>query len=347
MKRIAKILSSIVVFAILFGGTTAVLQGKSVDGIFDYTRKIDGFYAEPENSLDVVCVGSSNGFCNIGAMELWENYGIPAYYFGNGNQTPQESLFYLQEVYKTQNPSVIMLEMHRFTAITSYETVNPYFEWNMGGIPWSVDKLKYMNNLPEDERWMGYFDIGVFHSRWKELTKVDFTYPFTGNHVRNIYKGSTVAFIEGGRSNVEGLSPIEEVRFDIRDGSVISNENRVWLEEFITCAQAHGSEVVLFYAPLPEDYNLDLEDDVRKIAEKYGVELWAYVDPADYGLDYYKDYMDNGHMNLNGQEKFAEIIGERLVDTFELTNKRESPEYAYYEEDYQKYMNDISVRRQN
>lgn len=340
-----KVIVSILVFGIFFVIISAILRGKSVEGIFDYTRKIDGFYEEPKESLDVVVIGSSNAFCNIGAMELWENFGIPAYLFANGNQTAEESLFYLQEVYKTQTPKVVMLEMHRFKDATDTETINPYFEWNMSGIPWSKEKVEFMNKIPKDDRWMAFLDIGVFHSRWKELSKLDFTYPFTAKE-RNIYKGSTVVFVSGGLDNVEGAS-IEDVSFDIRDGSVLTAENKDYLEKFISCAKEHGSEVVLFYAPVPWNYNLDLEDDVRKIGEKYDTELWAYGNPADYGLDYFDDYMDSGHMNLHGQEHFTQIIGERLVETFDLPDRREEPNWSYYEADYQKYLNEIQAAQQN
>lgn len=258
MQKIVKILFSLSVIIVFFCVSSAILRGKSVEGIFDYTRKIDEFYAEPLDALDVIVIGSSNAFCNVGAMELWENYGIPTYLFANGNQTPEESLFYLQEVYKTQKPKVIMLEMHMFTSAATSEFINPYFEWNMNGIPWSLEKANFMKKLPD-----------------------------------------------------------------------------------LSCAKENGSDVVLFYAPLLGNHSLDLEDDVRSIAQNYNIELWAYRDPADYELDYFYDYMDSGHMNLTGQEKFTQIIGKRLVETFGLPDRRTDPNWKYYAEDYQTYLAQI------
>ena len=106
-------------FVILFCLISDIMYKKGLYGIWDYTRKIDGFYEEPENSLDVVTIGSSLAFCNINAMELWNEFGIPNYIFGNGNQAAEVSYYYLQETFKRQNPKVILLEGTLFKSSAS------------------------------------------------------------------------------------------------------------------------------------------------------------------------------------------------------------------------------------
>ncbi len=83
-KRVAARIICIVVF-FLFIGT--VLDGMSkiicAKFIGDSTTIVDGFYAEKKNDIDLVVIGSSNSFCTVDPLVLYEEYGIAAYDFGS------------------------------------------------------------------------------------------------------------------------------------------------------------------------------------------------------------------------------------------------------------------------
>ena len=78
---------------------------------YDTTRKVEGFYAEEENSLDFVFVGSSQMFTTVVPAVLWEEYGMTSYDFGANEQPMYLSYYYIKEALKYQNPKAIVLEV--------------------------------------------------------------------------------------------------------------------------------------------------------------------------------------------------------------------------------------------
>ena len=65
----------IMTFAVL-GITQEILKAKFVQ---DSTTIVDGFYAEQKNDIDVLFLGSSNCFCTVDPVVLYEEYGIAFY----------------------------------------------------------------------------------------------------------------------------------------------------------------------------------------------------------------------------------------------------------------------------
>ena len=88
-----------VVFFFLFIGFVLGITGKIVRAKFtgDSTTIVDGFYAEKKNDIDVIVIGSSNSFCTVNPLVLYEEYGIAAYDFGSSSQPMNISELYLKE----------------------------------------------------------------------------------------------------------------------------------------------------------------------------------------------------------------------------------------------------------
>ena len=61
----------------------------------------------------------------------------------------------------------------------------------------------------------------------------------------------------------------------------------------------------------------------REIAEEYGVEFIDYNEYYDeIGIDFQNDFGDIGHLNYLGNRKFTSVLGEHLVDEYNLTDRR-------------------------
>ena len=89
---------------LLLGGLTVLLKDRRVTFDYDTTRKVKGFYAEEENSLDFVFVGSSQMFTTVVPAVLWQEYGITSYDFGANEQPMYLSYYYIKEALKYQDP---------------------------------------------------------------------------------------------------------------------------------------------------------------------------------------------------------------------------------------------------
>ena len=102
-----------------------------------------GFYAEEDDTLDVILIGSSPVYPFYSAPKLWGEYGIAAYPLSSHVQRPSAALPLVKEAYKTQSPEVFVFEMRMYT-MEDGDMVN-----NMAYARGVTDNLKYSWNRIE------------------------------------------------------------------------------------------------------------------------------------------------------------------------------------------------------
>ena len=76
----------------------------------DGNRMMETFYAQPENSIDVLVVGSSHTFIDVNTGVLWEDFGIPSFVIGGSLQPFWNSYYFIKEALNYQHPRMIVLE---------------------------------------------------------------------------------------------------------------------------------------------------------------------------------------------------------------------------------------------
>ncbi len=74
-KNIIKITAFILIFVVGFMIMCSILSFKYIDGIFP----MEMFYEQPEDSIDILVLGSSHSFEGINTAVLWDEYGYAAY----------------------------------------------------------------------------------------------------------------------------------------------------------------------------------------------------------------------------------------------------------------------------
>ncbi len=176
VSRMAAVSSFLVVMGLALTMAGAVVRAKFMG---DSTTIVNGFYVEKRNDIDMVVLGSSNSFCTVNPLILYEEYGIAAYDFGSSSQPMHISVLYLKEALKTQKPKVVALEVNMLAGSSISSKNEAAFRWGFTDIPLSVDKLKciYQSVDAVDADFFSYvFPIFRYHDRWKELSKLDYTY---------------------------------------------------------------------------------------------------------------------------------------------------------------------------
>ena len=143
----------------------SILSIKSYHGV----NQKDGLYWQPEDSIDVVMMGTSHVNCNINTALLWEMYGIAAYDYSGAEQPLWMTYHYLKEFYKYQNPKVVIVDMYapaRFKEDYQYD----WMAENVYGMRFSLNKLQMLSASVEPERLHEYFpSFAVYHSRYDDL----------------------------------------------------------------------------------------------------------------------------------------------------------------------------------
>ena len=71
---------------------------------------IDGFYAEPEDTIDVIFLGSSHANAAFAPAQMWREQGFTGYVLYSWSQPMWVSYHYAVEAFKRQTPRVVVLE---------------------------------------------------------------------------------------------------------------------------------------------------------------------------------------------------------------------------------------------
>ena len=162
--------------------------------------------------------------------------------------------------------------------------------------------------------------------KWSELTATDFEHVFSRDRVTvNGYYMRTDVLPEGPFPDPTPLADY-----------TLPETSMEYLSRIVDLCRENDIELVLIKAPTLYPYWYEQWDDqVRDFAEANGVPYINYIYLRDQiGLDMSADTYDAGlHLNLSGAEKFADYIGEYLVNHYELTDFRQVVDVAQMWED--------------
>lgn len=316
--RMKKRLFAIVVFFLMtfavLGITQEILKAKFVQ---DSTVIVDGFYAEKKNDIDVLFIGSSNCFCTIDPLVLYEEYGITAYNFASSSQSMDISLLYLKEALKRQKPKVVALEVNYIPGQIVSDLGEDSIMWGLTDMPLTFDKLKCLYQLlgKVDEDYLSYaFPLLRYHERWKEISKQDYTYP--GQDKTNWNKGYL-------RTNEVTIEQVDLSSYTEEGSAWLDERAVVCLKEMVNICKEEGISLVLFKSP-KEGWYQYFSSEIASVVAEEGIELLDYNGLAqEIRLDMTMDFRDRHHLNNQGAAKVSFHMGAYLKEHFDIPDRRE------------------------
>lgn len=292
----------------------------------DTKTRFMGFYAEPENSLDIVMIGSSPTYSCCVTPELYGEYGIKAYPLASNVQRPVAGMYLVKEAEKTQSPALYMFEMRMYVGLEIGLTNNmAYTREVTDNIKYSPDRVAMINALLTDHlnpladdtsKYTYYLDIFKYHSNWPALSDPDqwrgwdMTYP-------DPHKGYKITGQVGPIDTP--YAPVDAVPMELES----------YQEQALTDLLAYLDEIgahALFYVSPYEQKENDAEKyaHIREVVEAAG---YDYLDMNQYydeiGLDFSRDFSDYGvHTNAVGAQKCTVFLGEYLRSHYDLPDHR-------------------------
>ncbi len=320
MKRTLKILFRISLFICLFCGIFYVvdktLQFKYDDGV----TPMEDFYGYPDDSIDVVLLGSSHLGVNVDTTILCNNYGIASYKLWGSTQPIWNAYYNLVEALKTQHPKVVMLESLGLVHDTEYYGYVNAVK-NTLGMKWSRNKIDAITTSYEPSDWSNaFFPITQYHGRYAELNETDFSYYFW-DHPQS----------EHNTQNWNVICPMGEPSSTSKEMDLGEKQLKYFKKIVYLCKQ-NNIPLVVFTAPytIPDDERARLNTVRDMLAEEDIPYLDCLTDYKSYGFDFATDFGDTaGHLNSAGCAKLSAVIGEYLTDQYDLPDKTGSPLFSY------------------
>ncbi len=301
----------------------SVLCIKNDDGI----KQAMAMYYQPENTVDVVMMGSSHIHYAVNTGTLWKDYGIPAFDYSAAEQPLWITYHYLKEFCKYQDPKVVVLDLYS----PALRKEDYQYDWllpNVLGMRFSINKLQMLEASAERQRIGEYFpSIAVYHNRLTDLKAEDFLYPFRSR--------SELANFKGFKPMLKVSPQTQPVITQSHSGG-LTIKSEVYLKKIIDYTKNNNIELFLIVTPYITNDDQELVyNRIREIAQMEDVSfISTNYDYEAIGIDFNNDFMDASHLNYYGAVKFTEYLGKELKSRYELTDHRGDPEYDSWEEDY-------------
>ena len=316
---------------------------------------VAGFYAEEENTLDVVYVGASSCITFWSPLQAWHDYGFTSYNFAHHTMTARTVKYYIIEALKTQTPELFIVDLRPFQYADgpNYETGtdNLHAEYAIRN---GTDHLFYFNenrrdliraSVPEGERLSYYADIIKYHSRWVFIPfalvqgETDF-FDFADNVKKNPHKG----FYTATRTRPLTFTDYR----DVTEVSPLPQQTDEILTELLEFCKEKDLQVLFVVHHYPQTaeekalYNY-MEERVRA----YGLDfLNANDDWESIGFDFDGDMYDSNHTNIFGAEKYTAYLADRIVTHYGLADHRGDDAYAEWDALYDAYAEETAAAKE-
>ncbi len=311
---------------------TAILLCVMTWSVYVLTPKYDygicpivNLYEQPENTVDVLVLGTSLGYAGVNTNVLWEEYGIAAYDLCGAEQPFWVSRFYLEEALKTQSPRLIILDAKASTYKQEYSKRGRTILSTFGIRDMGV-RLRAIRACVAEEDFLGFaIAWPQIHSNYKDVTPEHFRYPPDNGGRGSAWKG----YIESTETEQHQKPSLvwSETRIPMHE------RQRKYLDEILAMANEAGIPVLVIGIPNPDYANDHLNyNDFFAVAAESGARVINYNDPDErVRLAYSSDFSDWQHLNVKGSVKLSRRLGSDLMKYYELPDRRGDARYASYE----------------
>lgn len=301
------------------------------DGLWEpVTSMVDGFFDEPENTMDVVYLGTSNAFYDINPLIIYDEYGLTGYVLGSGEQRLTCTYYYLQEIFKRQSPKVVVLE-----CLGAYLTGPPGEEQSRKAydyMPLSREKLvSIKETMGQEESLVSYiFPLVRYHGRIWDLGIRDFTYLFSDKH----YPLKGYAYSDRVAANLPHLN----MDLVLHEGIQIGQQNQEYLLKIRQLCEENEAQLLLVKTPNIEWGRYEHEG-MLQLASQMKVEFVDYnMFYSELGITEQECFLDGAHLNDKGAKKLSLDLGGRVAALFWEEPEHNAKTMQEWEQDYSYYL---------
>lgn len=330
-KIVIRCVAFFIVFSIIFSNTSDYLRRPD-----DESDEIHAFYNEPEDSIDVLFMGSSPILRGVSPMVMWNQQGFTSYVRASALQAPAVTYGLLEESLEYQNPELVVLLCDNIFLDFDYAEREGDLRRALDGMKISKYKFQIVSEITAaDDRQtlLSYlFPLFRYHERWKE---VDWAEAEPTPLMKHSFKKGNV-YLRGGEpleypENFMESTGVTMPNFNENAKSYIEKTIQLCKEKNIPVLMLHMPKMSWSYEQSMAMENFAKEMDVDYLdCDREEIRTQLDLDPA-------VDYYDQGHMNLGGSIKLSQWFGAYLDSTYDLPNHKNEEKYQGWNEDFKVY----------
>lgn len=288
------------------------------------TLRIQGFYQEDRDSIDVVFIGSSEVFTGYSPAYAYGKFGFTSYNISVEANRLELFESQIKEALNYQNPKLIVIEIS--DSVIDWDesdkagfiaTLRKYTD----SMPVSPNKIETVNTFAGDEKLSFYLPFILYHGQISNIGG-------TGTRVSQALRGTT--YLKGAIStnHKQVFQELIDIKDDVREETIpVKLQER--LERLLSFCKTLDCEVLFTAFPRRiTDGNSCVRYKQRntagKIIQDNGFDFISFERLSDeMRIDPISDYYDNDHLNAFGQMKFTEYCGNVIKDKYDLIPKKQ------------------------
>lgn len=295
------------------------------------TERFRRFYNEEPNSLDVVFLGASEVFVGFAPGYAYDQFGFTSYLYVTDANEGSLFKYQLKEVLAHQDPQVIFVEIFSFLRGTNDSIIaEDRMRLLAEGMPMSRNKLDLIREYPGDQ-------------------KISYIIPFLKYHANpGMIMGNVKALLDDplyrdrkAPSLLKGIAtttvvyegPGDTGRPDDPAAHVLSQDAETCLIDFLEYCKQEKLDNVVFvnfprYLENVERHDLtSLVKQVEGLVNQYDYQFLNLQNAGEEtGIDLNTDFYNSHHMNVYGQIKMTEYLGDLVMNTYKITPVKQTPE---------------------
>lgn len=310
MKKIGGCILFLVCLGFTFYLFNTTLSFKYTDGVL----QMEDLYAFPEDSVDVLFLGSSHMGTNIDPTVLYEKYGLAAYSMWSASQPTWNSYYYLKEALKSQSPKLVVLECYVVVQDNESTAYSPLIKAT-GGFQYSADRAAAIRVSADEKTWEEngtdlILGFPAYHSRYTDLNEMDFSRYFW-NYT---YYDKSVSSWGRTVCTAPDLSAYTGVQ-------ELNAKHEEYLYKIIELCQKNGCELLLYTSPyMLSQKEQERNNRLEQIAAEEGIPYRNLnLSYEEFQLDFSTDFVDSlGHMNDLGIRKITNYMGQYIRENYDL-----------------------------
>ncbi len=310
-RKFFKTVAFLACLLVLFYLVSCIFGFKYEDGI----TTIDHFYDLPEDTVDVLLLGSSHMGMNVDPSLLWNLRGIASYNCWGSMQQPWNTYYYLKECLKYQTPKLVVMDVYGVTFSGDFPGYDNLVKATQG-LRLSRDKIEnILVSAPEEYRSALLLGLPSYHYRYSEITGDDFRNFFwnkdTGIQTIDMTGAVVQSFDILDVSNMKQVIPLAE-------------KCETYFRKTLDLCRDNNIPMLLVASP----YYLHEEEQQRfnrigEIAEEYGYPFLNFNETyREIGINPQEDFRDLAHMNQSGIDKYDAYLADYIVEHYDIPDRR-------------------------
>lgn len=283
----------------------------------------DRFRNLPENSIDVIALGSSHMQYAFNPAIMYAETGYYSYVLGSSCQPLRMSTGLLREALKTQHPSLVIVDV--FTLLEQSETcyADGMFYKAIDEMT-GLNRLETANNAPENVRLQYKYDLLMNHDQWKniDLSNLD-SFVDNATPTSDIDYDLGYVFMEPENPRYAPL-----ITYEVTKKKELDSKSKEAIDELIDLCKEEGIKLVFVKTP----YIIDQEStntlaSIWNYLDKKNVSYIDYIQKAEQ-LDWFIDMDgDTWHNNSWGAEIITKDLASYVKDNNLVKNHRKNKTY--------------------